>query len=166
MRYLGHVILEEGITVDPSKIQAIVDWPAPTDVGEVRSFMGLAVYYHRFFQDLSRISHPIFSLQRKGKNFVWSEQCETTFWILKERLTSAPTLEMPNPLRYFVVCTDASLEGLGIVRLHDIPQRIILDRDPVFTSSFWTALQHDLGAHLNFSLAYHPKTNGQIEQVD
>lgn len=77
--YLGHVISGDGISVDPSKIRAIVDWPAPSNVSEVRSFMGLASYYRKFALNFSRIAHPITSLQRKGKKFVWTDECETAF---------------------------------------------------------------------------------------
>lgn len=75
INYLGHVTSGDGIAVDPSKIQAILKWHAPTNVFEVRSFMGLVGYYQRFVQGFSRISHPITSLQRKGKKFVWSGKC-------------------------------------------------------------------------------------------
>ncbi|XP_059067638.1 uncharacterized mitochondrial protein AtMg00860-like [Cryptomeria japonica] len=118
VRYLGHVISEECIAIDRSKIQAIIDWPTPTNVGEVHNFMGLVGYYHRYVQDFSRIAHPITSLQRKGKRFVWIEQCEREFRILKERLTNAPILAVPDPLENFVVCTD-SLEGLGAALMQD-----------------------------------------------
>jgi hypothetical protein len=79
VKYLGHVISGDGISVDPSKIEAIMNWPAPTSVTEVRSFMGLAGYYRRFVEGFSRVAHPITSLQRKGKKFEWTEKCERAF---------------------------------------------------------------------------------------
>ncbi|KAH9325273.1 hypothetical protein KI387_005451, partial [Taxus chinensis] len=69
--------------------------------------------------DFSRIAHPITSLQRKGKTFDWSEKCEQAFQLLKERLTTAPILAVPDPTEDFVVCTDASLEGLGVVLMQE-----------------------------------------------
>jgi hypothetical protein len=70
--YLGHIISEEGMTVDPKKIEDIKGWITPKNVTEVRSFMGLAGCYRRFIAGLSRIAHPITSLQRKGKKFQWT----------------------------------------------------------------------------------------------
>ena len=66
----------------------------------------------------------------------------------------------------YTAASVASVFMRDIVRLHGIPRKIISDRDPVFTSAFWTSLQHDLGAQLNFSSAYHPKTDGQTERVN
>lgn len=71
VNYLAHLVSREGVSVDPSKIQTIVDWPAPTNVSEVWSFMGLAGYYRHFVQSFSWIGNPITSLQRKGKNFLF-----------------------------------------------------------------------------------------------
>ncbi|XP_057851473.2 uncharacterized mitochondrial protein AtMg00860-like [Cryptomeria japonica] len=119
IKYLGHVISAEGIVVDPSKIQAILEWPTPTNVSEVHNFMGLVGYYRRFARGFSMISHPITSLQRKGKKFVWSEKCQEAFHNLKEKLISAPILAVPDPSGDFLVCTDASLEGLGVVLMWD-----------------------------------------------
>ncbi|KAH9287483.1 hypothetical protein KI387_031600, partial [Taxus chinensis] len=97
----------------PSKITAIIEWPAPKKVHEVRSFMGLAGYYRKFVKDFSKIVAPINSLQKKDKKFVWSEKCEIAFKTLKGQLTSAPILVVPNPDGDFMVVTDASGEGLG-----------------------------------------------------
>jgi hypothetical protein len=66
IHYLGHIISEEGIVVDPEKIKSIEGWPTPRNVTEVRSFMGLAGYYKRFIEGFSKIAHPITSLQKKG----------------------------------------------------------------------------------------------------
>ena len=119
IHYLGHIITGDGILVDPSKIRAIMEWPTPTNVTEVRSFMGLASYYRRFVAGFSRLAHPITSLQRKGHKFQWIEQCERAFQELKRALTSAPILAVPDPSRDFFVCTDASLDGIGAVLMQD-----------------------------------------------
>jgi hypothetical protein len=113
IHYLGHIISEQGITVDPEKIEAIRGWPTPRNVSEVRSFMGLVGYYRRFIAGFSKISHPITSLQKKGIKFEWTSECEENFNLLKELLTSAPVLKIVDPNESFVVCTDACKEGLG-----------------------------------------------------
>ena len=83
VHYLGHVVSKEGIAVDPKKIRAIMEWLAPKNVDEVRSFMCLAGYYRSFIRNSSQISYPITSLQRKAKKFEWTEECETIFEQLK-----------------------------------------------------------------------------------
>ena len=78
---------------------------------EVRSFMGLAGYYKRFIAGFSKIAHPITSLQRKERNFHWTEECESSFQQLKQLLTNAPILKIADPNMDLVVCTDACKEG-------------------------------------------------------
>jgi len=72
IQYLGHIISEEGIEVDRSKIEAIKEWLILRNVTDVRSFTGLAGYYRRFIEGFSKIAHPITSLQRKGVKFEWT----------------------------------------------------------------------------------------------
>jgi hypothetical protein len=113
IHYLGHVISGEGIAVDPTKVEAIMEWPAPMNVTEVRSFMGLAGYYRWFVDGFSKIANTITKLQKKNKKFVWIEKCAEAFRRLKELLTIASILRVLDMDTDFLVCTDASKEGLG-----------------------------------------------------
>ena len=92
MAFLGHVVSGDGIQVDPKKIEAVIDWPRPTTVTEVRSFMGLAGDYKRFVKDFSKITAPLTRLTQKNIKFIWTEKCEEHFQLLKDLLTSAPVL--------------------------------------------------------------------------
>ena len=69
------MVSAEGISVDPQKIEAIVDWKPPTNVTEVRSFLGLASYYRKFVEEYSKIATPLTKLTRKEEKFIWSEAC-------------------------------------------------------------------------------------------
>ncbi|XP_075494798.1 uncharacterized protein LOC142532368 [Primulina tabacum] len=97
-----------GISVDPSKIEAVNNWIRPTTVTEVRSFLGLAGYYHRFIAGFSKIALPLTALTRKNVRFVWNEECDHSFQELKAKLTSAPVLAIPEGSGDFVVYSDAS----------------------------------------------------------
>ena len=77
--FLGHVISGEGIAVDPTKVVSVTKWVAPTSVGEVRSFLGLAGYYRRFIENFSRIANPMTKLLKKDTKFKWTEECEASF---------------------------------------------------------------------------------------
>jgi hypothetical protein len=96
-----------------------MEWPAPTNVTEVRSFMGLAGYYRWFVEGFLKIENPITELQKKNKKFVWTEKCAEEFWRLKELLTTTPILKVPDMDTYFLVCTDTSKEGLGGFLMQD-----------------------------------------------
>jgi len=109
---LGHIISADGISVDPEKIEAIMNWPTPKNVTDVRSFIGLAGYYRRFIEGFSKVVNPITSLQRKNIKFIWSEKCEKSFQLLKGLLISAHILKIANPNKDFLVCTDACIEFL------------------------------------------------------
>ena len=81
--------------MDPKKIEIIAEWPRPTTVTEIRSFMGLAGYYRRFVKDFSKITMPLMRLTQKNIKFVWTDRCEEHFQLLKDLLTSAPVLTLP-----------------------------------------------------------------------
>jgi len=84
------MVLNEGISIDSSKIQTVKDWPIPKTVTEIKSFIGLAGYYRRFVQDFSKITTPLMKLIRKGKKYIWTKECTAAFVQLKKRLITAP----------------------------------------------------------------------------
>ena len=79
MKFLGRVVSQGGIFVDPSKAEAILSWERPTTVIEVRSFLGLAGYYRRFVKDFSQLALPLTTLTRKNAPFEWTLECERSF---------------------------------------------------------------------------------------
>ena len=110
---MGHIISDKGISVDPSKIQDVLNWQAPTSVPEIRSFLGLAGYYRRFVPDFSKIARPMTELLKKGVKFVWDDKCDQAFQTLRKLLTSAPVLAQPDITRPFDVYCDASCMSFG-----------------------------------------------------
>jgi hypothetical protein len=96
VKFLGHTISKDGISVDPSKVQEVKDWKPPKSVHQIHSFQGLAGYYRQFIPDFSRIAKPTTELLKKGFKFVWSEECDKAVHTLREYLTSAPVLIPPG----------------------------------------------------------------------
>jgi hypothetical protein len=101
--------------VDPSKVQDVLSWKAPTSVSDIGSFLGLAGYYRRF----SKISNPMTELLKKDKQFKWMPACESSFQELNKRLTTAPVLVMPDMEKSFSIYCDALGQGLGCVLMQD-----------------------------------------------
>ena len=117
--FLRHVISGEGIAVDPTKVASVTKWVAPTSVGEIRSFLGLAGYYRRFIENFSKIAKPMTELLKKDTKFKWIEDCEAIFQELKKRLVTAPVLILSDIRKDFQVYCDASRLGLGGVLMQD-----------------------------------------------
>ena len=117
--FLGHVISKGGIAVDPSKVKDVLNWETPKNVGDIRSFLGLAGYYRRFVEGFSKISRPLTKLLEKNAVFKWTEECESAFEELKRTLTTAPVLVMPDMQKEFAVYCDASGKGLGCVLMQE-----------------------------------------------
>jgi len=115
--FLGFIVNENGVHVDPEKIKAIQEWPTPQNVGDVRSFHGLTSYYRRFDPNLSNLASPLNELVKKDTPFCWMEKHEQAFQRLKAQLTNAFILALPNFVKTFELECDASRVGIGVVLL-------------------------------------------------
>jgi hypothetical protein len=117
--YLGHVVSKDGLKVDPKKVEAVKSWPEPTDLGQLRSFMGLVGYYRKFVPALAQIALPLSELVKKNVPWIWSDQQRQAFERLKEALTTAPVLAIPQFGKPYIIYTDASDYAVGAVLLQD-----------------------------------------------
>jgi hypothetical protein len=113
--YLGHVISACGVATDDSKIESIRTWPVPTNLKELRGFLGITGYYRKFIRHYAIISQPLTALLKKGSLYVWTDSTETAFQTLKSALMTAPVLALPDYKLQFVVETDACDIGIGAV---------------------------------------------------
>ena len=113
--YLGYVVSSDGISPDSAKVAAVREFPQPSDLKTLRSFLGLASYYRRFIPQFSVVASPLHALTRKNAAYVWDPVCQRAFEHLKELLTAAPVLAFPDFSREFMLETDASGAGLGAV---------------------------------------------------
>lgn len=116
--YLGHVISARGVQVHREKIQAILDWPPPKTLSQLRGFFGLCSYYRRFVKGFSQLGAPLIDLTKKG-SFHWDVQAQHTFDKLKEVMSTCLVLELPDFTRPFILEWDASGEGIGVVLMQD-----------------------------------------------
>jgi len=115
LKYLGHIISSDGIAMDPKKVQDVQQWPVPTNVKDVRGFLGLAGYYRKFVQYFGAIAKPMTELLKKGTVFVWTSIHQTAFDQLKQALTTALVLQLPDFSKLFIIETNASAKGIGAV---------------------------------------------------
>jgi hypothetical protein len=116
VEFLGHIVTSEGVRVDPRKISAIQEWPVPRTVRDVRSFVGLAGYYRRYVKGFASVAAPLTQLMSAKKGAVpWGQTEQAAFEALKDALTSAPVLMVPEPEGEYILHSDASDVGLGAV---------------------------------------------------
>jgi hypothetical protein len=127
VRFLGHIVSEDGISTEPDKINAVKEWPAPKSAKQVRSFLGLCSYYRRFVKGFAAIARPLHKICEKNSKFKWTDECQNAFDELKTFLTSTPILAYPLPDIPFILDTDASDKAVGAVlsQVQDSHERVI-----------------------------------------
>ena len=113
LTFLGHIVSREGISVCPDKVTAVREFPAPTNMKELRSFLGLANYYRRFIKEYSKITSVLTRLLQKNVEYKWTIECQSAFDELKKRLTQAPVLAFADYSLQFILTTDACDSGIG-----------------------------------------------------
>jgi hypothetical protein len=115
----GHVISAGGVSVDLGKVNDVLNWMLATTASEIRSFLGLAGYYHRFIKDFSKIAKPMMKLLEKNKAFEWTAECQASFVELRKHLTLAPVLLLPDLTKKFDIYYAASRRGLECVLMQE-----------------------------------------------
>ncbi len=121
VQYLGHIISAEGVRPAKAKTRAILDAPAPNNVSQLRSFLGMVNYYGKFMSNLSTKLAPLYQLLKKKANWQWGPTEMKTFEEVKKMLSEVPVLEHYDPEKPLTLATDASPYGVGAVLSHVMP---------------------------------------------
>ncbi|GKA43421.1 putative reverse transcriptase domain-containing protein [Tanacetum coccineum] len=148
IQFIGHLIDSQGLHVDPAKIEEVKNWTSPTTPTEIRQFLGLAGYYRRFIKDFSKIAKSLTELTHKNMKYIWGEDQESAFQLLKQKLCEAPILALPKGNDDFVVYCDASHQ--------DIPDQNELEHER--TTCCWLELLVDYDCDIH----YHPRKENVV----
>ena len=119
LKFLGHIVGREGVKPDPSKLAVVKQWPQPTDLHELRKFLGLCNYFSKFIKGYSSAAAPLTALTASDSGWHWNPEHQASFELLKDLLTSAPVLALPDLSKPFQVIADASLMGTGAVLMQE-----------------------------------------------
>jgi hypothetical protein len=127
LKYLGYIVSQDGLQVDPDKVADIVNYPRPRNARQMRRFTGMASWYRRFVKNFSMLMGPLFALTRKNVKWEWTDECEQAFVTMKSLLVSAPILACPDFSQEFLLLCDASQSGVACVlsQVQDGAERII-----------------------------------------
>ena len=115
VHYLGHVVCTAGVSPNPAKTKVVSSYQVPTNVKQLKQFLGLAKYYHQFVPDYSKIAEPLQKLLRKGSTYNWTPACQEAFTEQRHRLVTPPILAYADFKLLFLLYTDASDFALGAV---------------------------------------------------
>ncbi|GJP42436.1 hypothetical protein CLOM_g1994, partial [Closterium sp. NIES-68] len=119
VQFPGHIVSAQGVHVDPKKIEAVRTWKTPENVKELQQFLGFANYYYRFVPQYAKIAAPLTNLLKKTTPYKWEPKHQEAVEQLKQALTFAPVLILPDPERDYVIEADASDQAVGAVLMQD-----------------------------------------------
>ena len=136
-----------GVKADRQKISAMLDWPMPTMITELRGFLGLTGYYRKFVRSYGLIARPLTNLLHKGQ-FTWTEEANKSFTELKQALTSTPTLALPNFSLPFVIETDASGERIKVVLSQNDQPITFMSRTLGVSKQSWSTYAREMLANV------------------
>ncbi|WMV32393.1 hypothetical protein MTR67_025778 [Solanum verrucosum] len=175
--FLGHVVLKEGVMVDPQKIETVSNWVRPSSVIEIMSFVGLASYYRRFVKNFASITTHLTRLNKKEVPFEWTEKCEESFQKLKTLLTTTPILTLPGKCKDSVVyCDDSHSAVVFALKIwrhylygvkcevftdHRSLQHVFTQKDLNLRQRRWMKLLKDY----DMTIQYHPDKANMVADV-
>ena len=160
LEYLGQIITCHGVKVDEKKIAAMMSWPKPQTIMELRGFLGLTGYYRKFVQGYGVIARPLTNLLKK-RQFSWNEEAEEAFNKLKQAMTSTPTLAMPDFSDTFIIETDASGELIGAVLQQKGKPIAFMSRALEVTKKSWSTYAKEMLAIIEAIRMWRPYILGQ-----
>lgn len=117
---MGHILSKDGIKPNVEKIKAILKAPVPQNVTQIKSFVGMVMFYSKFLQNLNVLLSPLYNLLKKGEKFSWSDECQKSFELCKKELCGKHVLEHYDPRKPIVITCDASDDGISGVLSHKI----------------------------------------------
>jgi len=137
VEFLGYRVSGNGVETDEQKIEAVVRWPVPTKLREVRGFLGLCDYYRRFVPNFSDVEPPLHAMTKKNVVFRLSSECQKSFDELKDKLTKAPILALPRDEGTYILDTDASDHGIRAVlsQVQDGQEKVISYASRLYSSA-------------------------------
>ena len=139
--YLGYKTNKDSLTPTPEKTDAVLNAPTPKNVTQLKAFLGMLNYYHRFFDRLSTILEPLHKLLRKGHSWEWDKAQQIAFEKAKHLLTSTQVLSYYDPAKPLIMSCDASPYGIAAVLSHRMPN--CDDRPIAFTSKTWAPAERN-----------------------
>ena len=121
IKYLRVVVSHDSVKMDPAKVAAVSEWPTPSNKKEVQSFLGFINFYRRFIEGFLHIAHPLFDLTKADSAFKWSSEEKSAFDILRDRITSAAILALPDNSRPYHIEADSSDFATGAILSQENP---------------------------------------------